>query len=378
MNRDCLKFSLAWVRTLAGACQARWSSSIRDLTVGLFAALIGCGSAWAGAGAGGGGAAAGEATCFGKYVNPITDICWQCVFPISFGAIAVSMGQEDIENPASPICFCPIGVPPYYRIGLEIGFWEPTRLIEHTRTPFCFPALGGVYMNSGGNYKPNGAQSFTNGEKVSRDGFYQTHMYINPILYYLEVLIDESCLESGSYDLAYMSEYDASWHSDELTALIEPEAPLFANLLAIAACSVDCVAASVGFGIRELFWCSGCNGPVYPMNGNVTVHVGGVQASSLLNHRLLAKLHRVGIAWQWHGGGAVCNGHVQMLMDKRGYKTQMVYPIPMTGGSDGSGPNRCCQPLGRTTQIWGIGREYPIKGEDFGYQVFRKRNCCLS
>ena len=330
----------------------------------------------AGSGITGGGSSIGQATCYGRWVNPIDDICWECIFPISIGAFAVSNGQEDIENPANPTCYCPIAFPPYYRVGLSVGFWEPSRLIETTRTPYCFPALGGYYM-SGGSSKPPGATSFVGREKVSRDSFYQAHMYINPILYYLELLIDEQCVESGSYDLSYMSEYDSAWHSDELTAIIEPEAPYFANLLAIAACSADCVAASIGFGFKELFWCSGCNGPVYPMNGNVTVHIGGVQASSLVNHRLLAKLHRLFIAWQWHGSSAVCQGHPQPLMDKRGYKTQMVYPIANTSGSDGSGANRCCQPLGRTTQIWGMGKEFPILGEDFAYQVFRKRNCCM-
>lgn len=319
----------------------------------------------------------GQATCFGGWANPITDICWQCIFPISIGAFPVSLGQEDIENPASPICLCPMPTPPYFRIGLEIGFWEPARIIEHTRTPFCFPSLGGLSMSTGTGYRPPGAQAPVGNEKVSRDSFYQTHLYANPLLFYLNVILDGLCLEVGSFDLAYLSEYDPTWHDDEAAAILEPEAIVFANLIAIAACSADCVAASVGFGFREMFWCSGCNGPVYPMNGNVPVHIGGVQASSLLNHRILAKMHRLGIAWQWHGPSAVCHGHPQPLMDKRGYKTQMLYPISMTWGTDGSGVNRCCQPLGRTTQIWGMGREYPIKGEDFSYQVFRKRNCCV-
>jgi conjugal transfer pilus assembly protein TraU len=255
----------------------------------------------------GGGSSAGQATCYGRWFDPIKDVCWECIFPISIGGFSFDNGQEDIENPQDPECFCPIPLPPYYRVGLEIGFWEPSRLIEVTRTPYCFPEMGGLYM-SGREYKPPHGRTFAGHDKVVRDSFYQAHMYINVILYYLELVVDEQCAESGSFDLAYMTEYDAAWHDDRLTAIIEPEAPYFANLLAIAACSADCVAACVGFGIRELYWCSGCNGPVYPMNGNVTVHVGGVQASSLVVHRLLAKLHRLMIAWQWHGAGAMCGG----------------------------------------------------------------------
>lgn len=325
----------------------------------------------------GGHAQAQSVLCHGRFPNPITDICWQCIFPISIGGFALGFGQEDIENPGSPICLCPMALPPWVRIGLEIGFWEPARIIESTRTPYCFPALGGIYVGPTGGPRPPGARATTAQDGARRDSFYQAHMYVNPILYYLEVLIDASCLEVGSFDLAYMSEFDPAWHDDNLTAILEPEAPLFANLLAIAACSADCVAASVGFGFEALFWCSGCNGGVYPMNGNVPVHIGGIQASSLINHRLLARMHRIGVSWQTHGALAVCGSYPQPMMDKRGYKTQMIYPVPMTGGTDGSGPNRCCQPLGRTTQIWGMGREFPIAGEDFAYQVFRKKNCCL-
>jgi conjugal transfer pilus assembly protein TraU len=345
-------------------------------TTVLFAGIAGFADAQAQAQAQQGGGAAAT-TCYGKFYNPITDICWQCVFPISIGAFAVANGQEDIENPASPICFCPIAVPPYVRMGLEIGFWEPTRIIESVRKPYCFPSLNGLEVNSSGGNKPGGATTHNGENKVNADSFYQVHYYTNPLLYMLQVLIDDSCLESGSFDLAYMSEFDPQWHDDLATAIIEPESTIFANQIAQLACTADCAATAFGFGLQALFWCSGCNGPVYPMNGNVPVHIGGVQATALLNHRILAKMHRLGIAWQWWGDGAVCNGFPSPLMDKRGYKTQIIYPIAMTSGTDGTGQNRCCQPLGRSTIVYGTGREFPIRGEDFAYQVFRKRNCCL-
>jgi conjugal transfer pilus assembly protein TraU len=314
-------------------------------------------------------------TCFGRFMNPISDVCWTCIFPISFGAFAIDFGQEDIPNPASPICICP-GYP--IRVGLEVGFWEPARTLEVTRTPYCFPSLGGITI-SGGVAPRGGAEPRSDaGDAVVRDSFRQVHYYINPLLYLLEVLLDNVCVESGAWDLAYMTEYDPAWHDDELTAILEPEAPLFANLIAIAACSADCIAASIGFGLKPMIWCSGCNGPVYPMNGNVPVHIGGIQASSLLVHRMLAKLHRLMIAWRWHGADAVCAPVFDPIMDKTGYKTQLLYPIPNTTGNDGSGGGRrCCQPLGRTTLIWGMGKEFPIHGEDFSYQIFRKRNCCM-
>jgi conjugal transfer pilus assembly protein TraU len=51
----------------------------------------------------------------------------------------------------------------------------------------------------------------------------------------------------------------------------------------------------------------------------------------------------------------------------------MLYPIAQTQKI----ASRCCQPLGRTTVLWGAGRSIPYIGEDFSYMVFRKRDCCM-
>ena len=65
-----------------------------------------------------GGAAASATTCTGKFPNPITDICWSCILPLSIGGARIGNfgDQEDIENPGSPLCTC--GVNPI--IGLSI------------------------------------------------------------------------------------------------------------------------------------------------------------------------------------------------------------------------------------------------------------------
>jgi conjugal transfer pilus assembly protein TraU len=307
-------------------------------------------------------------TCTGKFANPITDICWSCILPISIGAARVAtLGQEDIENPASPLCVCP-GVP--IRLGVSIGFWEPARQVDVTRKPFCLVSLGGVSLNPG-LPAPEAAQwARTTGPATG--AFYQAHWYANPMLYWLEVLLDFGCLESGGFDLAYLTEVDPLWKDDELTTILNPDAILFANPIALAACAVDCVAATVGFGIPELFWCAGCQGGIYPLDGYIAAHIGGVQTSMLITQRLAAKMHRQLVTWRYHGAQALCGPVLDPIMDKRAYKTQMTYPIPNTAKLDG----RCCQPFGRTTILWGAGKEYPVQGEDFAYLLFRKRNCC--
>ncbi|AEB85692.1 MULTISPECIES: conjugal transfer pilus assembly protein TraU [Comamonadaceae] len=314
--------------------------------------------------------AAGAATCTGKFPNPITDICWSCILPLSIGGARIGNfgDQEDIDNPSSPLCTC--GVNPI--IGLSIGFWEPARHVEAVRKPFCLTSLGGIDLDPG--IPAPEAARFTRPEGDGDGGsFYQAHFYVNPVLYYLEVVTDFPCLEKGSFDLAYLTEVDPLWADDELTLIINPDAALFANPVAIAACAADCVAASVGFGIREMFWCAGCQGGLYPMNGHVPYHMGGVRTAALMAQRLTAKMHRELIAWAWHGQAGLCGPYFAPVMDKTAYKTQLTHPIPNTAKEAG----KCCQPFGRTTVTWGAGKEYPVRGEDFAFLLFRKRNCCV-
>ncbi|NWP05733.1 conjugal transfer protein, partial [Escherichia coli] len=85
--------------------------------------------------------------CHGKFVNPITDVCWSCLFPLSVGGLKIwPSGRPDTANPASPICACGSPIP---RIGISVGFWEPARLADVTMKPWCFPNLGGIRIAPG-------------------------------------------------------------------------------------------------------------------------------------------------------------------------------------------------------------------------------------
>ena len=91
-------------------------------------------------------------------------------------------------------------------------------------------------------------------------------------------------------------------------------------------------------------WCGGCAGHLFPLTGNVPARLGGVQASSLLMQRLTFKMHRQFLAYRTHGMQALCGAHVDPIMDRRAYKSQLLYPISSTAKYDG----KCCQPFGRT------------------------------
>ena len=81
-------------------------------------------------------AASADSACEGRFVNPITDICWSCIFPLSLGSIKVSQGKvPDTANPSMPIQICPAPPPLFRRIGLAIGYWEPMALTVAATAP---------------------------------------------------------------------------------------------------------------------------------------------------------------------------------------------------------------------------------------------------
>lgn len=308
-----------------------------------------------------------NSSCHGAWVNPITDVCWSCLFPISIGSIGViSGGVPDTKNPGSPICACGNPIP---RIGLSVGFWEPVAMVDVTRTPFCLVNLGGTKLSLGSSFNTG---EVDNASSTNGHSFYYVHWYIYPLLNWLKLIDDAACAQQGDLDLAYFSELDPTWKDDELNFLINPEAVLFGNPITQMACAADSVKSTFSLPIDALFWCAGAHGSMYPLDGWVQEHVSGVQASLLLTERVAFKLHRLGIIWDSEGvdGAALCFTHPSLILPKSRYRYQMVYPLPTTG-------RKGCHPFGAATFTWEAMHQYPYKGEDFGYLIWKKRNCCL-
>ncbi len=165
-------------------------------------------------------------SCPSYFTNPATDICWRCVLPISIGSVELGNigGQRDLPNPGSPVCVCD-GTPP--KVGVSMGFWEPVYLTEVVRTPYCFPALGGLKLPDSIPASRHGRRTRSGGK--APDAFYQVHQYIYPVFFLLGVLADHPCLEHESWDIGYMTEVDPTWDNAALSAIVTPESLLFAT-----------------------------------------------------------------------------------------------------------------------------------------------------
>jgi len=307
--------------------------------------------------------------CGGHFVNPISDVCWGCLFPLTIGSIPIFKGDHaDGPNPSSPVCICPAPPPLFVKVGLSIGFWEPVRLEDVTPKAFCFPNLGGVSMSTGFGY-PTKSHRQTD-TTADRSG-YHVHYYVYPVMYWMELLTDFLCLEQTTFDIAYLTELDPLWQDDHLAAIINPEALIFSNPVAVAACAADCVkATATGQGFKSMFWCAGCQGSMFPITGNVSGEYGQVNGGLLAAERMLFKLHRQLLELGTSGPGAVCQKYPMPIMDKRQYRMQIVNPNNVAPKAFQ------CPGIGATSVTWEAGKTVPLVGEDLGFLVWRKRNCC--
>ena len=306
------------------------------------------------------------------FINPITDICWACIFPIHIGPVPVaSLGQTASgasNGYPTPVCMCPKPTPPYFRIGIGVTFWEPARIAEAVREPFCSPMLGGISLGSANISAVGQGGNRTTHDKRESIAFYHVHWFIYPVMYWFNMLVSEHCVQPEQFDVAFMTELDPMWNNDEMSFVLNPEAVLFNNPIAQAACAADCAAASLWNPLDPLFWCLGCQVGLHPLTGTVKPHESGSASSVVAVQRMHAVLHRTFLSLNVSTPAAMCLPMPAPIMQKSWYKTQLIRPIPVT---------YTAHPYGAITNLWNLGKEFPIQGEDFAYMIWRRRVCCI-
>ena len=142
--------------------------------------------------------------CESKPLNPVTDICWQCIFPIQFGGkLTLGDGREQVpvENTSSPVCACAHGGS--FTVGVVASLYEPARMIETVHDAYCFPALGSALSNP----QPGLLNGSVDAQEVSggTQTFQQAHYYVLPVFAMMDLFVDFPCLEQEDFDLAYMT-----------------------------------------------------------------------------------------------------------------------------------------------------------------------------
>lgn len=316
------------------------------------------------------------AACVGKFANPITDVCWSCMFPFTLIGMKIpnARGEEPIGAFHAP-AVCAGQTLMGYKIGVGMDFYDPNRIVDVTRTPYCMVGLGGIDLSAGiaSLYKRHG-ETKPEGTKLSN--FYQAHTYIDPLLFILEVPIDMACTQMANFDIGYLTELDPLWNNDNLTFFLNPDAVLYANPVTAITTALDCVNNLPGAWNTTsgyVYWSAGCQGSMYPLDGNLSGN-NPIDDSILTMERLLHKNHRELLEFSTAGPAALFSPMVpQPLMDKTEFKYSMIYPVGFIDPISGA---KCCSPFGRTTTGWSSGHSFPTGGEDFSYHIYQRRDCC--
>lgn len=297
----------------------------------------------------------------------ITDICWTCIFPLRIAGVDISGSSGRIPDEAvrRPFCMCDdnLGVP---RPGVTTSMWEPARLVEFQRVPGCSSVLNGIRFPFDRINQGHHGEATYDGSDGS---FMHYHYYAYPLLQMLDMFVKQSCNPDGfvELDIMYLSELDPTWNNDQLAFFTNPESAAVANPVATIACTADAASASVGRPIKQMFWCAGSWGALYPLSGNQNGGKGVLRDSSLLKSRVLAALHRRGLAWSTMGDDSMCGGRISPTLPKTQYKFTMVHPVPETESD---------HVIGESTLTWGLGRTIPAIGQDPIYMIWRWNDCC--
>ena len=332
---------------------------LHSVVVGLVMILCLSGNASAGA-------------CFGKFLDPVTEVCWWCIFPIKVGGVTIVPGTEE-DTPdltSSPVCACPAPPPVFVRIGMTASFWEPARFVETVKDPYCFPSIGVGLSNPSPGLLGGGITKSASGHGGFGSGvFSQSHYFIFPAWSLMEITLNTACIENTSFDLAYITEVDPLWNDDLLMAMLQPEAVLFANPITQLACIADSVSSNLGLPLSPLFWCMGSWGSSYPITGHHNT-ADYVQGNAAIAAKTIYKMGRQLLLQD--PAVTLCAAVPTPIWIKQNYRLQIAKPVR----------DFMCHPIGRSDMLWGYGKNPPFsaggnKGDNFLWIIFRKHGCCL-
>ena len=298
-----------------------------------------------------------------------TDICWDCIFPLVVAQVPLGDSSSSWRPSGASgryLCSCqgPEGIA---MPGVVTSFWEPARIIEFVTEPGCLSLLN-TSLSGASDPVRRGAHGRRDGSEGDR-AFFHYHFYSFPLLEMLSLFTGGMCNSDGYHDLdlMYFSELDPTWNDDVLACFVNPEAALTANPQAAAACGAEAVSSQSHRPVDRLVWCAGSWGRRSPLSGYVNMPVSTFKTTSLLSARVLAALHRRGLAKATVGDGALCRGHIEPFLPKQQYRFTLLRPVPETERAHG---------MGESTLRWAGGRMIPAVRENPMYLIWRWRDCC--
>lgn len=334
------------------------------------ALLLASGGAFAQSGGGSTGGSGSDGMCNDSGLITgggfISDLCWNCFFPIKIGPVDAGGGPVP-SGRAAPMCVCPgrFGIP---APGITLGMWQPTHIMESTRAPMCSPSFGGTML--GGSSSLESLDLGGSGGDSTGDSYRHFHLFMFPVGAIMDMFNNSVCSASGfDLDILFMSEIDPTHDDESLSMLTTPEAFLFASAAAQAACVIDASASSASKPIQAMPWCVGAWGSLYPMTGNRTSSTSAPKDAALGMVRGLGMMHRRMLLKKTYGSGALCSNQTALQLPKQQYRFQIQHPIANTRSNEW---------MGRSTLLGRESHHLPSVGEDFVNINWTYEECCAT
>jgi len=287
------------------------------------------------------------------FASALSDaFCFDCYFPIRIAG--VPMGEGVIPNGVTEEVICDCGGP--FEVGVTVGSWHPTKVIEVTTTPACSsntPLLGSLGMSD---------------QDTSHPAFFNVHIFPfpNPLA---DPFGATPCAGIDNPPVMYLSEWDPTWNHENLALLLAPEGGVVGLPGALETCSVDIVAANRGEALDSLFWCAGSWGSLYPFSGMMrSASTLDPMLTSLSAIRSIALLHRLGLSMRTVGDDVLCGGVPDPFIQKSQYRMSLVYPKTETNSHHA---------VGESSLQWVKGRMPTAPEGRHVYQLWQWEDCCL-
>ena len=256
------------------------------------------------------------------------------------------------------------------RVGTLIRFWEPHRIIETVKDPFCSPTgsisnLLSAAAEAAGpldNIYLRGTHA-DHANTESATVFAQVHYLTHPMLDAVITEMDMICRQFSDTKMEYISEIDSEWQGI-YGSMWWPEAGMFATLPMVEACMADAASAQFGAPIDALYWCLGAWGMLFNMNGhfNQDEYTTG---NAGLAARTIAHMGRRGLLMD--AASVPCYAVPMPVWIKSYFKLQPLRPSVR--------PFKI--PIGMNPLFWGAGlNSVGLTGDNFAWLLWRLRICC--
>ena len=330
------------------------------------------------------------AVCEGKMVNPITDVNWNYMIPVTVAGVKAGDGKNVLLHREPASLKCPHQAFP----GVGMTFFSPDLLIEVVSEPMCSVSLPKAKFskmfdqNRGDNEQDSGDGGAGDGGDGGDQAYKHVHSFNFAILSSLELFSTlAGCLDAtaavgdvtngmagGLFGVKYLSEFDPTHANPLWSVVFAPETIIFAIPPVQLTCIPDTISASFGGQpLTPLFWCQGQRGVVYPFGGWASSGAGVTMDNIDVAEKELARGSRTLIYPSTIGPWAQCMTIPLGIITKSQYSFDPTFPVKRTSGKKIM--------YGELVENWSLGRPAntpdPRNGSDSAYVVWRARQCSV-